>query len=188
MIFTSGGTESINLAILGLASETPGTILLTPGEHPATREACRQLESRGWRLAFLDIDSRRPDRRRAAGRPPLGRSETGHRDLAHNETGVIQDVGPLAARCKRFGIPLHLDAVQAVGKMPLNFRELDVTALSLAAHKFHGPAGIGALLLREGNELSPRQFGGHQESDRRAGTETGRTRRRHGRGARALAP
>ena len=78
----------------------------------------------------------------------------------------------LPRSCKRFGIPLHLDAVQAVGKMPVNFRELDVTALSLAAHKFHGPAGIGALLLREGTELSPRQFGGHQESERRAGTET----------------
>ena len=91
--------------------------------------------------------------------------------LAHNETGVLQDVGPLAARCRRFGVPLHLDAVQAVGKMPVHFHDLNATALSLAAHKFHGPRGIGALLLREGATLLPRQLGGHQESERRAGTE-----------------
>jgi cysteine desulfurase len=172
VIFTSGGTESINLAVLGLASEKPGTILLTPGEHPATREACRSLERRGWRLAFLDIDSAGRIIDERLNDLPWADLKLATVILAHNETGVIQDVGPLAARCNRFGIPLHLDAVQAVGKMPLNFRELDVTALSLAAHKFHGPAGIGALLVREGTEISPRQFGGHQESERRAGTET----------------
>ena len=172
VIFTSGGTESIDLAILGLASAKPGTILLTPGEHPATREACRQLELRGWRIAFLDIDSAGRVNDERLDELPWSDLKLATVILVHNETGVIQDVGPLAARCNRLGIPLHLDAVQAVGKMPANFRELDVTALSLAAHKFHGPAGIGALLLRKGAELSPRQFGGHQESDRRAGTET----------------
>lgn len=171
VIFTSGGTESINLAILGLA-QTPGTVLLTAGEHPATLEACRQLEGRGWRLCFLDIDS---EGRIVEGRLddlPWSSVKLVTVILAHNETGVIQDVGPLARRCRRFGVPLHVDAVQAVGKIPVDFHDLDAAALSLAAHKFHGPRGIGALLLRDGAELCPRQVGGHQEAERRAGTES----------------
>jgi cysteine desulfurase len=91
--------------------------------------------------------------------------------LAHNETGVIQDVRPLAAECQTRGIPIHLDAVQAVGKIPVDFHALGVTSLALGAHKFYGPRGIGALLLKRGIELAPSAFGGHQESGRRPGTE-----------------
>jgi len=90
---------------------------------------------------------------------------------AHNETGVIQDVAPLALQSRRRGVPFHLDAVQAVGKIPVNFHDLSVTTLALGAHKFHGPRGIGALLLRQGASLSPFMFGGHQESTFRPGTE-----------------
>jgi cysteine desulfurase len=91
--------------------------------------------------------------------------------LAHNETGVVQDVRRLAALCQEHGVPLHLDAVQAVGKIPVNFRELGATSLSLAAHKFHGPRGIGALLVRRDAKLVPLLHGGHQEQGRRPGTE-----------------
>lgn len=172
VIFTSGGTEAINLAILGLANERPGTILLTPGEHSATSEACRELERHGWRLCFIEIDH---DGRIIVDRLeslPWNDVKLATIILAHNETGVLQDISPLAARCEAHGVPLHVDGVQAVGKMVVDLRRLPVTALSLGAHKFHGPPGIGALLLREGIQLRPRQFGGHQESDRRAGTES----------------
>jgi cysteine desulfurase len=172
VIFTSGGTESTNMALLGLAAGQPGTIALTQGEHPATRECCLWLQrNRGWKQLILQVDG-------------AGRLQTGQFDalpweelrmvaviLAHNETGVIQDLGPLAGYCQRQSIPLHVDAVQAVGKIPVSFRDLGATALSLGAHKFHGPRGIGALLLKEGVELSPTVFGGHQEQGRRPGTE-----------------
>jgi cysteine desulfurase len=171
VIFTGGGTEAINLAILGLAPSSPATILLTAGEHPAVRQSCRRLEEQGWRLRFLDVDA---DGRILVERfDDIAWAEIGLATviLAHNETGVVQDIAPLAERCRQFSIPLHLDGVQAVGKIPVGFPALGAQALSLGAHKFHGPRGIGALLLREGTQLRPRQLGGHQEADRRAGTE-----------------
>jgi len=92
--------------------------------------------------------------------------------LAHNETGVMQEIGPLAAKCREYGIPLHLDAVQAVGKTPVSFHDLQATTLSLGAHKFHGPRGVGGLLIRRGAKLTPLLHGGHQEQERRPGTES----------------
>jgi cysteine desulfurase len=172
VVLTSGGTESINLAILGLAPATPGTVLLTPGEHSATLEACRELERRGWRLLLLDIDAEGRIVEENLDLLPWDQVKLATLILAHNETGVVQDVSRLAAHCQRRGIPLHVDAVQAVGKMTVDFHELNVAALSFAAHKFHGPRGIGGLLLTEAAKLRPRQLGGHQESDRRAGTES----------------
>lgn len=172
ILFTSGGTESTNAAILGLAAGEPGRIALTQGEHPATRQCCDWLEkNRGWKQIVLKVN-------------PEGRLLTNQFEnlswnelrlvtviLAHNETGVIQDLTPLAERCERHRVPLHVDAVQAVGKIPVNFQELKATALSLGAHKFHGPRGIGALILKQGIEPSPLLFGGHQEQGRRPGTE-----------------
>jgi cysteine desulfurase len=227
VIFTSGGTESNNMAILGLTAGTSGTIALTAGEHPAVMEACRFLETKGWRLSILPMDEDglvnvplppftrggkggsgevvsveaianqttarerqgEPHRRGGPGdeatrppRPPLmkgGKTSNVEDDgvrlitliLAHNETGVIQDVRPIAAECMARGIPFHVDAVQAVGKIPVNFHDLGVTSLALGAHKFYGPRGIGALLLKRGAKLAPSAFGGHQESGRRPGTE-----------------
>ncbi len=171
VIFTSGGTEASNMAIFGFTSTVPETVALTAGEHPASIEACRSLAQRGWKLRTLDVDS---DGRLVADQftgLPWDDLKLVSLILAHNETGVIQDVSPLAGLCRERGVPLHLDAVQAVGKIPVSFRELGATALSLGAHKFHGPRGIGALLLRDGARLAPFQFGGHQESGRRPGTE-----------------
>lgn len=184
VIFTSGGTESINLAILGLASrasvadaasvgrgDARPVVALTAGEHPATTETVRRLESRGWRRHILDVDADGKLRPEAFQAPPEADLRLATVILAHNETGVVQDVSRLAAACRERGVPLHLDAVQAVGKIPVDFHALDVAALSLAAHKFHGPRGVGALLLRNGVALAPQLVGGHQESERRAGTE-----------------
>jgi len=171
VLFTSGGTEAINLAILGLAARRPATVLLTAGEHPAVRQACGRLQERGWKLQFLDVD--REGQIVAEQLEELRWDGIGLATviLAHNETGVVQHVAPLAEQCRQRDIPLHVDAVQAVGKIPIDFHALGATALSLGAHKFHGPRGIGALLLKEGATLRPRQLGGHQEADLRAGTE-----------------
>jgi cysteine desulfurase len=171
VIFTSGGTEAINLAIFGLAREQPAAVLLTAGEHPAVRQACARLHEQGWQLEFLDVDRDGRIIVEELDQLPWHKIALATVILAHNETGVVQDVSPLAKRCQEHGIPLHLDAVQAVGKMPVDFHALGATALSLGAHKFHGPRGIGALLLKAGATLRPRQVGGHQEADRRAGTE-----------------
>ncbi len=167
LIFTSGGTEANNLAIRGFAQGTPGTIVISPGEHPSVLETCRALTREGWKLHQLPVDS--------AGRliPEELPAETRLVAviLAHNETGVIQDIAPLAEQCRVRGIPLHLDAVQAVGKISVDFRRLKATSLSFGAHKFHGPRGVGGLLVAENATLSPLLKGGHQEAERRAGTE-----------------
>lgn len=171
VVFTSGGTESTNLAIFGLAGDSPGTIALTAGEHPATMESCKALEQRGWQLRTLDVDSDgrlETDQHHSL---PWGQLQLVTVILAHNETGVIQDLQPLAELCRTYGVPFHVDAVQAVGKIPVHFHELGASTLSLGAHKFHGPRGIGALLVRNGVEPAPFEYGGHQESGRRPGTE-----------------
>jgi cysteine desulfurase len=210
VIFTSGGTESNNMAVLGFAAGSPGKIALTVGEHPAVLEACRFLKTKGWRLETIPVDGEglvivpgcdspflpSPPGRGVRGEgecrasPPspsaplpgeegrAGATDDFWRDLrlvtiilAHNETGVIQDLRPIAAQCQARNIPFHLDAVQAVGKIPIHFHDLSVSSLALGAHKFYGPRGIGALLLRRGLNLAPSAFGGHQESGRRPGTE-----------------
>lgn len=175
VVFTSGGTEASNLALFGAAlSMTAGTIALTAGEHPATMEACKSLKPRGWKLTFLPVDR---DGRlcpfECGGVSPVWADDIKLATviLAHNETGVIQDVGLLAATCRERGVFCHIDAVQAVGKIEVNFAELGATSLAFGAHKFHGPRGIGGLLLKKGVTLAPFEFGGHQESGRRPGTE-----------------
>lgn len=171
IIFTSGGTESNHLAISGLANGPRRTVVLTPGEHPSNREACQSLALRGWNLQILPVDQNgllTEFNLQSLDWSQIGLSTT---ILAHNETGVIQDVGQLIRLCEEHRIPLHLDGVQAVGKIAVDFHRLGAATLSLGAHKFHGPRGIGALLVRRGTRLTPLLTGGHQESDRRAGTE-----------------
>jgi cysteine desulfurase len=171
VVFTSGGTEASNMAIFGQTQSVPETIALTAGEHPATLESCRTLVQRGWKLVNMNVD---PDGRLLTDQftmLPWDDLKLVTLILAHNETGVIQDVAPLAALCQQRGVPFHLDAVQAVGKIPVRFHDLGASTLALGAHKFHGPRGIGALLIRDGVRLSPTQFGGHQEAGRRPGTE-----------------
>lgn len=184
VIFTSGGTESNNLALLGWArgirpgadanssgTELPGTIALTAGEHPSVMESCRHLQSRGWRLHELAVAPDGRLRQDVIARLPPEGVQLVTVILAHNETGVVQDVRPLAEFCRDRQIPLHTDAVQGVGKIPVDFHALGAATLALAAHKFHGPRGVGALLLRRGWKLPSVTFGGHQEAEHRPGTE-----------------
>ncbi|MBC7817741.1 MAG: cysteine desulfurase, partial [Planctomycetaceae bacterium] len=186
VIFTSGGTEASNLALFGAAnSMTPGTIALTAGEHPATIESCKSLKPRGWELTVLPVDHEGRllplecgvsaplwiAAKERGDAPPHSKVKLATVILAHNETGVIQDARLLAAICREHGVFCHIDAVQAVGKIDVGFAELGATSLAFGAHKFHGPRGIGGLLLRKGATLAPFEFGGHQESGRRPGTE-----------------
>lgn len=174
LIFTSGGTEANNLAIFGLAFaerdsgpiEGAPRILAGPIEHPATAEPIARLEARGFVVdrppvggdglidPDLSAESFRPETRFAA------------LILAHNETGAIQDVARLArlGRERSAPIPVHADAVQAVGRIAVDFRKLGAATLALSAHKFHGPAGIGALLVRKGTKLAPLLFGGGRDA------------------------
>jgi len=174
LIFSSGGTESNNLAVLGLTACQPATIVASPGEHPSNLEACHVRQKQGWQIDTLSVDG--------SGLFDLTSSCWTDRDwtqcrlaaviLAHNETGVIQQTKPLVDQAARSGFAVHLDGVQAVGKLPVKFRDLGATTLSFGAHKFHGPRGIGGLLVREGVQLAPGfAVGGLQETGRRAGTE-----------------
>ncbi len=172
VVFTSGGTEASHLAIFGFTQSIPATIAVTAGEHPATMESCRVLVQRGWNLQLLDVDHDGRIFAEQFERLDWQRLKLVSVILAHNETGVIQDLSLLAARCREHGVPLHVDGVQAVGKMSVDFHQLGATALSLGAHKFHGPRGVGALLVRDGARLAPSIFGGHQEAGRRPGTES----------------
>ena len=172
VVFTSGGTEANNLAILGLGGRGPDhpRILTSPIEHPAVAEAVDRRRAEGWTVDRAEVDGEgRVDARAMAG---LIQPETRLATLmlANNETGAIQPVDELAGLLKLRGVPVHTDAVQAIGRIPVDFHALGTSTLAASAHKFHGPAGIGLLLVRKGVELTPRAFGGGQQGGRRPGT------------------
>ena len=172
VIFTSGGTEANNLAVFGLAGaeSSPGHVVSSPIEHPAIAEPVARLEAAGFAVDRVPVDSQGlADVPRMAGD---FRADTRFATLmlANNETGAVQPVGELAALARARGIPVHTDAVQAVGRIPVHFHNLGVTTLAASAHKFHGPVGIGLLLVRSGVRLGSRLFGGGQQQGRRPGT------------------
>lgn len=175
IIFTSGGTESCNLAVLGIArAHAPrGRHVITAAtEHHAVLTACEHLHyHEGFDLTVLPVDRTgrvSPDSLRAALRPETMLVSVMH---ANNETGTLQPVEELAAICREHSVCFHTDAVQTFGKLPLRPADLGVSALSLAAHKFSGPKGVGALYLRSGVALSRMGHGGAHENTRRPGTE-----------------
>jgi cysteine desulfurase len=172
VIFTSGGTEANNLAISGLTkpSHEFGHIVATPIEHPAVSRPLERLEQAGFRIARPQVSSEGiadAELMRAAFCPETCLATL---ILAHNETGAIQPVADLVALAADTDVLIHTDAVQAVGRIPVSFRGLGVTTLALSAHKFHGPVGVGALLVRRGMKLIPDLVGGGQQDGRRAGT------------------
>ncbi len=172
VIFTSGGTESNNLAVFGLAGaeHSPGHVVSSPIEHPAIVEPIARLEAAGFAVDRVEVD--------AEGVADAEKMAASFRDetrfaalmLANNETGAIQPVAELARLAADRGIPVHTDAVQAVGRIPVDFHRLGVTTLAASAHKFHGPVGVGVLLVKSGVRLGSRLFGGGQQQGRRPGT------------------
>ncbi|MCA9037248.1 MAG: cysteine desulfurase, partial [Planctomycetaceae bacterium] len=171
VVFTSGGTESINMAVQGLTAGRTGTIVATAGEHPATLRSYDRAAVHGLRSLHLKVDSDGLLVESELDGLPWNQLRLVSVILAHNETGVIQRTKRLSDLCEHHRVPLLIDAVQAVGKIPVDFAALKATALAFGAHKFHGPRGVGGLLIRRGVKLVPFMEGGHQENGRRAGTE-----------------
>lgn len=172
VIFTSGGSEANNLFIKGAAAVMkPGVIAVSAIEHPCVREPARQLQRAGWTLREIVVDADgvidAADWQAALALRPALASVM----LANNETGVLQDVAALAADARKAGAWLHTDAVQALGKIDVNFRALGVHAMTLSAHKIGGPLGAGALIVDKRVELAPLIAGGGQERGLRSGTE-----------------
>jgi cysteine desulfurase len=169
VIFTSGATEANNLAIFGQAGDPPAHLLASPIEHPCVTEPLRRLAESGFRLDFLPVspagviaeiplEMLRPDSRLVSVM------------LANHETGAVQPVARLAGQVAGRAA-FHCDAAAAAGKIPIAFHDLGVSSLTVSAHKFHGPKGIGALLVRRQARLRPLLWGGHQQQGRRPGTE-----------------
>lgn len=176
LIFTSGATEANNLALAGLTAlrSDRSVVITTAIEHAAVREPCEQLERLGATIVRLAVG---PDGLVTVESLTEALAEHGDNvalvsiHWANNETGVVQPIAELAHACRDAGVPIHTDATQAAGKLPIDLRHVPVDALSLAAHKFHGPKGVGALYLSSSRRLRPQQLGGPQERQRRGGTE-----------------
>jgi cysteine desulfurase len=173
VVFTSGGTEANNLALQGICASFPqrGRLIISGVEHPSVTTVAEMLEKAGWDLQVVNT-------------LPNGRIDLDHLGslfndetrlvsvmLANNETGVIQPIADVVTLCKNHGVLIHTDAVQAVGKMSIDFQQLGVDALSLSAHKIHGPVGVGALLIKNDCPITPILHGGFQQSGLRPGTE-----------------
>lgn len=172
VIFTSGGTEANNLALMGLTNAERGTLLISAVEHPSLRGPAAELARRGWEVETVPVDGDGRINVDALAEQLRPKTRLVSIQLANSETGVIQPVAEIAALCRARGVLFHTDAAQAVGRIDVHFSTLGVDALSAAAHKFHGPLGIGLLIVRRGVELSPTLFGGFQQSALRPGTES----------------
>ncbi|MDH3216543.1 MAG: cysteine desulfurase NifS [Candidatus Krumholzibacteria bacterium] len=171
--FTGGGTESNNAAIRGVLEAEPDKrhIITSTTEHPSVLELCKHLEKKRYRVTYIDVDE--------AGQLNLEKlAESLTEDTAivslmwgNNETGVVFPIDDIVQIVKPHGIPLHVDAVQAAGKIPIDTRMTEVDLLAVSGHKLHAPKGVGLLYVRRGTRLRPFIIGGGQEKGRRSGTE-----------------
>jgi len=175
ILFTSGGTESNNTILDGVLNTNgepdPEHLITSSIEHEAVLQPCKDFENVGIKITYLPVDEHgivNPD--------DITNSINSHTILvsimfANNEVGTIQPIKEISEICKKYQIPLHTDAVQAVGKIPINVKELGVDALSISSHKINGPKGIGALFIKKGLMVTPQILGGGQENGMRSGTE-----------------
>ena len=172
ILITSGGTESNNTALMGISSQFPCSRIITSSiEHDAILEPCKKLNSNGFHVDYLPVDN-------------FGMIDTSDLQsiisektslvsvmFGNNEVGTIQPIAEIAKICHENKVIFHTDAVQAVGKLPVDVKELGVDLLSISSHKFHGPKGIGALYIKNGVKIDPIILGGGQEFRLRSGTE-----------------
>ena len=172
--FTSCGSESDNLAIKGIARRHKNRgkhIITSKIEHPAVLNSCKALEKEGFEVTYLNVDKH--------GMISLGELENNIKSstilisimFANNEIGTIEPVKEIGVIAKKHGVYFHTDAVQAIGNIKIDVDKMNIDLLSMSGHKFYAPKGIGALYVREGIEFNKIQDGGHQEKDKRAGTE-----------------
>jgi cysteine desulfurase len=173
ILFTGGGTESINTAVRGLLRlRAPrDRIVISSVEHSATRELCAQLNKEGAQVVTVGVDQGGALDMHALRAAVDEQTALVSIMWANNETGVIFPVTEIAAICKAVRVPFHCDATQAIGKLPVDAAAVGVDLMSFASHKFHGPKGVGALYVRKGARIGPLLIGGPQERGRRGGTE-----------------
>ncbi len=174
VVFTSGGTEANNLALKGMmaAADAGATVMVSAVEHPSVLQAAYALRSVGHPLAVIDVDENGVVDVAAFEQTLIeSRASLVSVMLANNETGAVQDIAPMSKVAKRCGAAMHTDAVQALGKIAVDFTSLGVAAMSLSAHKIYGPKGVGALIVEKGLALQPLLQGGGHETGLRAGTE-----------------
>ena len=173
ILFTSGGTESDNLGVLGLTAAAPEKrhVVISAVEHAAVRNAAAYLEAKGYEVTKIGVDASGivdPSGFAEALRPETALAAV---MWANNEVGAVQPVEELAEVCRERCVPLHVDAVQAAGRLPVDVSRVPVSTLALSSHKIYGPQGVGALYARGGVRLEPTVFGGGQERGLRSGTE-----------------
>lgn len=174
IIFTSGGTEADNLALVGVAYASEGKkdhIITSAVEHHAVLETGKFLEKRGFRITHIPVDAHGlvdPNEIKKALTPKTALISVMH---ANNEVGTIEPIEEIGRIAREAGVPFHTDAVQTVGHIEVDVSKLGVNLLSLSAHKLYGPKGVGALYLRKGTRITRLMHGGEQEKRRRAGTE-----------------
>lgn len=169
VIFTSGGTESNNLALATLPPQ--GRLAISAIEHPSIIEPALRLKRLGTQLDIINVDANGLITQGAIDKVIMEKPDLVSIMLANNETGVIQDLAPYAKKLRANDITVHTDAVQALGKIPVSFNQLGVHMMSLSSHKIYGPKGCGALVFEKGVEIRPVFLGGGQEQELRAGTE-----------------
>ena len=175
ILFTSGGTESNNTILDGVLTSNsepyPEHIITSSIEHEAVLQPCKEFENVGIKITYLPVDEH------GIVNPDDVTNSINEQTVmvsimfANNEVGTIQPIKEISEICKKYQIPLHTDAVQAVGKIPINVKDLGVDALSISSHKINGPKGIGALFIKKGLMVTPQILGGGQENGMRSGTE-----------------
>jgi len=172
ILFTSGGTESNNTALYGIAKKNPSSRIITSSiEHDAILEPCKRLEKDGFDLVYLPVDNS------GLVDPLILKNNLSENTslvsimFGNNEVGTIEPISDFVNICKEKNIIFHTDAVQAIGKIPINVKELGVDLLSISSHKINGPKGVGALYIKSGISIDPVILGGGQENGLRSGTE-----------------
>lgn len=173
IIFTSSATEATTTAIMSALEAQPDKkeIVTSVVEHPATLELCQNLERKGYRVHWIGVDKKGRLDTQAYQQALSDKVAVVSIMWANNETGTVFPVEYLAREAKKAGAQFHVDAVQIMGKYPIDVKSTDIDLLSLSGHKFHAPKGVGVLYLKRGTRFRPLMRGGHQERGRRAGTE-----------------